>query len=72
MEPGPRIKVYLQENGRTQAWLSQKTGISTAKLSLALTGKRRMTFDEYELICGALNVDTNTFIKPRVYTGNSA
>ena len=63
---GLRIREYLHETGRTQSWLSKQIGISTSKLSLALLGKRRMTFDEYELICGALGVDTNKFIKPRV------
>ena len=63
---GQKIKAYLNDTGRTQAWLSNSTGIPAPRLNLTLTGKRKMTFDEYALICGALNVDTNKFIAPRV------
>ena len=62
---GMRIQQYLSDTGRTQVWLSDKTGIPAPKLSLSLNGKRKMTFDEYAMICGALDVDTNYFIKPR-------
>ena len=62
---GQRIKSYLQATGRTQAWLSGETGIPAPRLNLSLAGKRKMTFDEYALICGALNVDTNKFIVPK-------
>ena len=65
MEVGLRIKQYLEENGITQAFLSDETGIARPKLNLALSGKRRMTFDEYELICGALGVDAGFFLKAR-------
>ena len=61
---GQKIKLYLKETGRTQVWLSDQTGIPTPKLNLALSGKRRMTFEEYAAICGALNEDTNRFIEP--------
>ena len=70
MKVGLRIRAYLRETGRSQTWLSEQIGISTSKLSLALLGKRRMTFEEYELICGALGVDTNTFIKPRTLSAD--
>ena len=62
---GQRIKFYLQDTGRTQAWLSHCTGIPAPRLNLTLAGKRKMTFDEYALICGALDVDTNKFIVPK-------
>ena len=48
MEVGMKIKKYLDENGITQAFLSDETGIARPKLNLALSGKRRMTFEEYE------------------------
>lgn len=66
MNPGLKIKRYLQEHGISQAFLSRKTGISAAKLNLSLNGKRNIPFDEYELICGALCLDTNTFLEPRL------
>lgn len=62
---GQKIKAYLRDTGRTQVWLSNNTGIPAPRLNLALSGKRKMTFDEYALICGALNVDTNKFIEPK-------
>lgn len=65
MNVGQRIKLYIAQNGITQSYISRKTGITEAKLSLALNGKRRMTFDEYEIICWALNVGVNAFLAPR-------
>ena len=62
---GQKIKKYLDENGITQTHVSTKTGISLPKLNLALNGNRRMTFEEYELICGALNVGVDRFLEPR-------
>lgn len=63
---GQKIKNYLLETGRTQIWLSRSTGIPAPRLNLTLAGKRKMTFDEYALICGALDVDTNKFIAPKI------
>ncbi len=63
---GLKIKRYLDDNGITQTHLSSKTSISLPKLNLALNGNRRMTFEEYELICGALNVNTDKFLQPKV------
>lgn len=66
MKMEERIKEYLEENGITQTFISKKTGIELPKLNLSLNGNRRMTFPEYELICGALKVDTNKFLHPRL------
>ena len=44
----------------------KKTGIPPDKLSASLNGKRRFTFDEYSLICGALGVNTDAFVHPRL------
>lgn len=60
------IKKYLEENGISQAFLSRKTEIETSKLNLALNGLRKLTLDEYALICGALGVNTDFFLKPKV------
>lgn len=65
MGVGVKIKEYLAENGISQTHISSKTGIELPKLNLALNGKRKMTFEEYELICWALNVDTDKFLVPR-------
>lgn len=66
MEVGAKIKSYLEENGISQAFVCRKTGIPRAKMNLALNGNRKMTFDEYEMVCWALNVNTDKFLEPRV------
>lgn len=65
MNVGSAIKIFIQNNGQTQAHLSKHTGIAPAKLNLALNGKRKLSLEEYELICGVLNVPTDTFLTPR-------
>lgn len=65
MEVGFKIKSFMDEKGISQAHISRKTGIPTAKLNLALNGKRRLTFEEYETICWALGVEVGAFLEPR-------
>ncbi|MCI9058856.1 MAG: helix-turn-helix transcriptional regulator [Lachnospiraceae bacterium] len=62
---GMKIKDYLDTNGISQTHVSNETQIPLPKLNLALNGKRRLTFEEYELICGAVNVGTDKFLEPR-------
>lgn len=69
LELGEKLKQYLEDNGITQSHISRKTGINPVKLNLALNGNRKFTFSEYELVCGALKVDTNYFLKPRLPDG---
>lgn len=66
MEVGNKIKEYLEENGISQAFINRVTKIDTVKLNLSLNGKRKLTFEEYSLICGALKVNTDFFLKPRM------
>ncbi len=61
-----KIKEYLEEKGITQTFISRKTGIELPKLNLALNGKRRITLEEYSLICGVLKLNTDFFLKPRL------
>ena len=65
MDIGVMIKGYLENNGITQIFLSRKTGIEAPKLNMALNGGRKLSLDEYALICGVLKVDTNFFLKHR-------
>lgn len=65
METGLRIKAYLESKGISQAFLSARSGIAPAKLNLALNGKRRLTFAEYEAICWALELGAETFLEPK-------
>lgn len=62
---GMKIKNYLKNNGISQTFISEKTGIPLAKLNLSLNGNRRLDFEEYELICGVLSVGTDSFLKPK-------
>lgn len=66
MQANLEIKKYLEENGITQIFISRKTGIEASKLSLALNGDRKLTLDEYALICGVLGVSADKFLKPRL------
>lgn len=56
------IKSYISETGRTQSFVSKKTGIPPSQLNLSLNSKRKMTIDEYERICRALGVPASTFL----------
>lgn len=62
---GQKIKSYIEDNGISQKYIGFKTGIPLPKLNLALNGNRRMTLEEYELICGALHVNTDRFLEPK-------
>lgn len=72
MEVGLKIKKYLEENGITQAHVSRESDVNPVKLNLALNGNRKLTFDEYEKICGVLGVNTDKFLKPRVLNEKKA
>lgn len=65
MGVGGKIKEYLAENGISQTFISAKTGIELPKLNQVLNGNRKMKLEEYELICWALNVNTDKFLMPR-------
>lgn len=64
-EMAKKIKAYLRKDGRSQMWLSKQAGIPNHKLNLSLNNKRRLQFDEYARICGALGVNTDFFLKPQ-------
>lgn len=72
MDVGIKIKAYLDSKGISQMFLSSKSRIPPAKLNLALNGKRRMTFDEYQVICWVLGVGVDAFMSPRPPDGASA
>lgn len=65
MDVGIKIKTYLESNGISQAFISYKTGIPVPKLNLALNGKRKLSLDEYAVICWALGLGVGTFLEPR-------
>ena len=61
-----KIKKYLKEHGIRQDFIAKKTGIRDQKISMSLNGKRRLSLEEYELICGALEVPVDTFLEAKV------
>ena len=64
MTAGTRIKEHLQQRGITQTFLSKRAGIPMVKLNQTLNGNRRLSLDEYERICWALEVPASTFLEP--------
>lgn len=64
-----KIKNYLLDKGISQAHVSRESKINPVKLNLALNGNRRLTFNEYAVICGVLGVNTDFFLKPRLPEG---
>lgn len=66
MSTEKKIKEYLKENGISQIHISKLSKIPEPVLSMTLNEKRKMTLEEYALICGALKVNTDKFLKPRL------
>lgn len=60
---GKRIKKYLDENGIKYSFVSEKIGIPMNILSPLLNGKRKMSAEEYFLICEAIGVGADYFSK---------
>ena len=63
---GQKIKDYLKEHDITQTELAIDTKMSLPKLNLALSGKRKLQLEEFEIICGVLGVNADTFLTPRL------
>lgn len=58
-----RVATYLLDNGITQAFVAEKTGIKRKRMSDILTLKSKMKADEYEKICKALGKQPNDFME---------
>lgn len=63
MSIGKKIRLYLNEKGITQTWVSEQAQIALPKLNASLNDKRKMTVDELASIINVLNVDANKFLK---------
>ena len=63
---GQKIKDYLKEHDITQTELAIDTKMSLPKLNLALSGKRKLQLEEFEIICGVLGVNVDKFLAPRL------
>lgn len=60
-----KLRLYLKENGLTQKYVCDKTGISYERLCRIMRNKGTMRLDEYETICWALGVGVEKFLQPR-------
>lgn len=57
------IKQYLDDNGIKYTYVADEIGVAKNVFSSMLNGKRRITAEEYILICAAIKVDTKYFAK---------
>ena len=58
-----RVAQYINDMGIKQINICEKTGISTSAMSAILTNRRKMTADEFEKICIAIQKSPNDFMK---------
>lgn len=65
MEVCAKINEYLKEHNISQIELCEKAHISPSKLNLSLNLKRKLTFEEYQIICWVLGVGVDKFMEPR-------
>lgn len=62
MEVQSRISAYIEKIGISQASICKKTDIPPYAMSAMMNGKRKMTADEFEKICRAIDKTPNDFI----------
>lgn len=65
---GRKIKEYLISKGTSQTFIANKTGIPISTLNAILNGNRKLLAEEYFVICQALGVPLDTFIKKDIPT----
>lgn len=58
-----KMRNKIEEMGLKQKYVSDQAGITESKLSLLLSGKRKIEAGEYANICKALNVSMNEFLE---------
>lgn len=63
METQQSIKTYIDSKGLKQSHIAEKTGIKTDVLCNILNNKRKLLVDEYCIICEALEVPFDFFVK---------
>lgn len=59
-----RVRRYVDEQGISRKQLAISMHISESKLSLLLSGQRRLTVDEYVQMCAALALPPGKFLTP--------
>ncbi len=60
------LQKFIDENGIKQKYISAQTGIEETALSKILSGSRKCEVNEYLLICKALRVKPDKFIRKDV------
>ena len=65
MDIGKKLYEYLSAAKITQTDLSIRSGISTSKICMVLRGKRKLSLEEYEIICYCLSLPPGTFLEAR-------
>ena len=65
MNIGKKLREYLADMHISQTELSIMSGITLSKISLMLRGKRKLSLEEYEVICYCLNLPAGTFLEAR-------
>ena len=57
-----RITSYIRDFGIKQSVICEKTGIRSDTMSAMMTGKRKMSANEFELICRAIEKSPDDFM----------
>jgi len=60
-----RVKFYIVRHGLKQKVVAEKCGFNPTIFGMMISGKRKMTVGELEIICAVLNVAPSEFIKPK-------
>lgn len=56
-----RLRDYIDTVGISRKLVSENAGITESQLSLMLNGKRRISVDDFEILCKAMSVDPKRF-----------
>jgi transcriptional regulator with XRE-family HTH domain len=57
----PELRDHIDARGFKREYVAMKSGIKPAKLSLILNGRRRLTVDDLQAICDAIDTSPNAF-----------
>lgn len=65
MKVHERIRNHIDNNGLKMNHVAEKSNIELKRFYRIINGDSIMSADEFEVICGALNVDAQYFFKER-------
>lgn len=63
MSVAARIKKYLADNGIKQTFVAEKAGIKVNSFNSIMNGNVRLSVENMEKICKALNVPVDFFLE---------